>query len=111
MQARAAAVQQCVLGYYRIPPTAEEPLEVVVNPQGVEARSKVSQCWVATEWVCLCPFCNVNQVSEEWVPPGPTAKCSGCQECWGRVFPRLQASARMHAALFSVPSLAAGQPA
>ena len=40
LQARAASVRQVLMGYYRIPASPEEPLEVGVNPQGSEARSE-----------------------------------------------------------------------
>lgn len=41
LQARAASVRQIVLGWYRIPSTASQPLEMVVNPMGLKERSKV----------------------------------------------------------------------
>ncbi|GAB4820157.1 hypothetical protein N2152v2_007203 [Parachlorella kessleri] len=40
LQARAVAVQQILLGYYRIPSSSDQPLDVVVNPNGLEARSE-----------------------------------------------------------------------
>lgn len=30
-----------LLGYYRIPATADKPLDVVINPLGLEVRSQV----------------------------------------------------------------------
>ena len=33
-------MRQVVLAYYRLPGSMAEPVEVVVNPQGVEARSR-----------------------------------------------------------------------
>ena len=36
---------QVLLGYYRLPESAAQPLEMVVNPQGVEERARVS-VWV-----------------------------------------------------------------
>eukprot|EP00887_Chlorella_sp_A99_P004191 scaffold23.g4191.t1 len=41
LQQRAASVRQVLLGYYRLPATADQPLEVVVNPQGAEARTRL----------------------------------------------------------------------
>eukprot|EP00887_Chlorella_sp_A99_P007503 scaffold2.g7503.t1 len=40
LQARVASVRQMLMGYYRLPATAEQPLEVVVNPQGEELRTR-----------------------------------------------------------------------
>lgn len=42
MQARAAAVRQVLLGWYKIPASPADPLELVVNPAGLDERSKVS---------------------------------------------------------------------
>lgn len=33
---------QILMGYYTIPARAEDPLEMVVNPQGLEVRTKAS---------------------------------------------------------------------
>ena len=41
LQARAASVRQVLLGYYRIPGSNAKPLDLVVNPQGLELRSQV----------------------------------------------------------------------
>ncbi len=39
-QGRAAAVGQVLYGTYAIPPSADQPIDIVINPQGDEARSK-----------------------------------------------------------------------
>ncbi len=41
MQARAVSVHQILVGYYRIPSSGDQPLEVVVNPPGLQTRSEV----------------------------------------------------------------------
>ncbi|KAL4430537.1 hypothetical protein ABPG77_005777 [Micractinium sp. CCAP 211/92] len=51
LQARAASVRQIVMGYYRIPASVSEPLEMVVNPQGLEERSKL-QVWNTGDHRC-----------------------------------------------------------
>ncbi|PRW57972.1 SAD1 UNC-84 domain 1- isoform A [Chlorella sorokiniana] len=51
LQARAASVRQILMGYYTIPRTAEDPLEMVVNPQGLEARTK-KRVWNAGDFRC-----------------------------------------------------------
>ncbi|KAL4425987.1 hypothetical protein ABPG75_010003 [Micractinium tetrahymenae] len=38
LQARAASVRQILMGWYRIPASVSQPLEMVVNPQGLEER-------------------------------------------------------------------------
>jgi len=40
MQGRAASVGQVLYGTYAIPSTADQPIDIVLNPQGDEARSK-----------------------------------------------------------------------
>lgn len=57
LQARAACVQQSVLGYYRIPASADQPLDVVVNPQGLQARSEVRPSFRCQCCVLLCGLC------------------------------------------------------
>ena len=47
---------QILLGYYTIPRTAEDPLEMVVNPQGLEARNRV-RTWLFT---CTCSLVGVS---------------------------------------------------
>lgn len=60
LQARASAVNQCLVGYFRVPTTAEQPLEIVINPHGLEARTEVGLgLWQgrsrARPWAgCMC---------------------------------------------------------
>ncbi len=39
IQARAAAVGQTLYGYYSIPIGAENPIDIVMNPEGERIRS------------------------------------------------------------------------
>ncbi|KAK9800761.1 hypothetical protein WJX73_008207 [Symbiochloris irregularis] len=41
LQARSATIHQVLMGYITIPSTVDQPLDLVINPQGNEARSKV----------------------------------------------------------------------
>ena len=34
------AVQQVLVGFYDIPKSVEQPLQLVINPEGVEARGR-----------------------------------------------------------------------
>lgn len=47
-------MQQVLLGYYRIPSSGGKPLEVVINPQGLEARTKVRRALSGWEGVAGC---------------------------------------------------------
>lgn len=40
MQARAAAVNQVLYGTYAIPDSADQPIDIVINPMGEETRSQ-----------------------------------------------------------------------
>ncbi|CAK0782676.1 hypothetical protein CVIRNUC_005871 [Coccomyxa viridis] len=40
LQARAMAVQQVLVGFYDIPKSVEQPLQLVINPEGAEARGR-----------------------------------------------------------------------
>ena len=39
LQARVAAVGQTLYGYYSIPIGAENPIDIVINPEGNKTRS------------------------------------------------------------------------
>ena len=40
VQMRAQQVDQVLLGYYEIPETVEGPIDAVINPQGLQLRSR-----------------------------------------------------------------------
>lgn len=40
LQARSATIRQVLMGYMTIPSSVDQPLDLVINPQGNEARSK-----------------------------------------------------------------------
>ena len=79
LQARAASVRQVLLGYYRIPATPSQPLELVINPQGLEERTRVRAvlanladvaatcwltirwCWRTTPWFLSCCYIHLLQ--------------------------------------------------
>ncbi|KAI7839964.1 hypothetical protein COHA_006285 [Chlorella ohadii] len=64
LQARAASVRQVLLGYYRVPQSAAEPLELVVNPQGLEERSRV-KVWNRGDSRCkLVTLCLTKRAAE-----------------------------------------------
>ncbi|KAL4421226.1 hypothetical protein ABPG75_010517 [Micractinium tetrahymenae] len=50
LQARAASVRQVLLGYYRLPTSAKDPLDLVANPQGLAERSKARPPAPAPPW-------------------------------------------------------------
>ena len=49
VQARAETVGQILFAYFQIPGTMDSPLDLVVNPEGNEARSQ--QRWATTVWL------------------------------------------------------------
>lgn len=51
LQARAASVHQVLMGYYRVPTAASEPLEMVVNPTGLAERTKL-RVWNTGNFRC-----------------------------------------------------------
>ncbi|PRW58011.1 hypothetical protein C2E21_3586 [Chlorella sorokiniana] len=64
LQARAASVRQVLLGYYRVPQSAAEPLELVVNPQGLEERSRL-KVWHRGDSRCkLVTLCLTKRAAE-----------------------------------------------
>ncbi|KAI7839331.1 hypothetical protein COHA_006922 [Chlorella ohadii] len=65
LQTRAASVRQILMGWYTIPRTAEDPLEMVVNPQGLETRTK-PRVWNAGDFRCkLVTMAVVKQRPQE----------------------------------------------
>ena len=65
MQARAETVGQILFAYFQIPGTMDSPLDLVVNPEGNEARSQ--RRWAANVWlhasIMAAPFCSQTPIS------------------------------------------------
>jgi hypothetical protein len=40
MQARALSVGRILFGYYQLPDSSAEPIDFVVNPEGLQLRAK-----------------------------------------------------------------------
>ena len=93
LQARAESVRQVLMGYYRIPATTAQPLELVINPQ-VCARLKRCFCSVlivhaldarssARQLMCCrmpLPCTHATHAPERSAPPLPLPPLQGVEE-------------------------------
>ncbi|CAL8470852.1 g10394 [Coccomyxa elongata] len=74
LQARAMEVSQVLVGFYDIPKSVEQPLQLVINPEGVEARTR-KVVWNRNDnrvkLICLCKKTPSVDVT---MPPSPVTE-------------------------------------
>ena len=56
LQARCLAVGQTLMGFYLIPTSVDSPVGLVVNPQGIEQRSREARSPVTRRCACAPPL-------------------------------------------------------
>ncbi|EIE20310.1 hypothetical protein COCSUDRAFT_67575 [Coccomyxa subellipsoidea C-169] len=80
LQARAMEVGQVLVGFYDIPKSVEQPLQLVINPEGVDARSR-KVVWNRNDnrvkLICLCK--KSDPVDCKW-PISPETRATASQE-------------------------------
>ena len=54
MQARAASVGRVLYGYYHVPDRSSKPIDFIINPEGMELRSRKRCGCAADKHLAVC---------------------------------------------------------